>query len=190
MANSGPGALALARTERPDVLVLDLEMPGMTGLEVVAAVIEEELDVRVLILSAYDEADYLIGALDAGAAGYLTKQEPLHVIVDAVRGVGMGETDWLSRRLAMIYADGRRAAQPEGPDAFERRAMSERESEVALLVARGRTNEQIAATLFISEWTVKKHVNRMYDKLGVRTRAQAVAWVWEHGLVTPEEGEA
>lgn len=183
-AADGAAALALAETLRPDVLVLDLEMPRLTGLDVTARVHALGLPVSVLILSAYAHEDYIFGVLDAGAAGYLTKQEPLGAIVEAIRAVAQGETGWLSRQIAALFPAGRGRTRPAGPSL---NVLTERERETLRLVALGHTNEAIGTALFISESTVKKHVNAAYLKLGLTTRAQAVAWMWRHGFVTAEE---
>lgn len=187
-ASDGEQALALALALRPDVLVLDLEMPLLTGLDVTARVRTFEPPIPVLILSAYAHDDYIFGVLDAGAAGYLTKQEPMASIVDAIRGVARGETGWLSRRIAALCADRRRPQMRRAQPSLD--ALSGREREILHLLAHGHDNEHIANALFISESTVKKHVNSIYIKLDLSTRAQAVAWLWRHGLVAEEGAEA
>lgn len=180
-AANGRAALEAARRETPDVLVLDLEMPEMTGMEVAAAL--EDEDVNVLILSAYQDEDYIFGVLERGASGYLTKEEPLGEILRAIRGVMGGETGWLSGRIAELVLRGRWNRSPE-PGLLD--PLSAREKEVAMLMARGRSNPEIADELFISSSTVKKHVNAVYEKLDIPTRPRVVAWMWEHGLVAPE----
>lgn len=179
-ASDGPDALRKTLALRPDVLVLDLEMPGLSGIEVTERVREAAPEVNVLILSAYEDRDYLFGVLDHGAAGYLTKQEPLDMTLDAVRGVARGETGWLSRRITALFVGARRHA----PDRADRLApLSPREQEVLAALAHGRSNAEIADLLYVSTSTVKKHVNSIFEKLGLQTRAQAVAWMWRHGLV-------
>ncbi|MEM8558389.1 MAG: response regulator transcription factor [Bacteroidota bacterium] len=185
-ATDGQAALDLTRRERPDVLVLDLEMPEMTGIAVAEALRGEPT--QVLILSAYQDQDYIFGALEHGAAGYLIKREPLGTILDAIRGVAGGETGWLSRRIADLVRRGRWRRRSE-PHLLA--PLSPREREVAVEVARGRSNAEIAEALFISLSTVKKHVNAIFEKLDLPTRPRVVAWMWEHGLVEPEAaGEA
>ena len=181
-ATDGRSALTLARAHRPDVLVLDLEMPGLSGLDVARELQHEPPE--VLILSAYREHAYIFGALACGAAGYLTKLEPLGTILDAVRGVANGETGWLSGRIADLVRAGRIARQRE-PHLLA--PLSPREREVALEMARGHSNAEIADRLFISMSTVKKHVNAIFEKLDLPTRPRVVAWMWEHGLVQPDE---
>lgn len=182
-ASTGVEALQLAAVLHPDVLLLDLEMPGLTGLEVTRRLLEYAAPVapvQVLILSAYEEQEYVFGALEGGAAGYLTKQESLTTIAEAIRGVAQGETGWLSRRIAGLFVTGHQTRQ-RLPPGYE--ALSEREREVLRRIALGQTNPEISAALFISESTVKKHVNAIYDTLDLKTRAQVVAWTWQHGLV-------
>ena len=184
-ATDGRQALDCTRKERPDVLVLDLEMPEMTGVEVAQALQDDP--VQVLILSAYQDEDYIFGVLEHGAAGYLTKQEPLGTILDAVRGVAGGETGWLSARISDLVRR-RRWRQHREPGLLD--PLSAREREVAVEMARGRSNPEIADELFISLSTVKKHVNAVYEKLDLPTRPRVVAWMWEHGLVRPTDDAA
>lgn len=182
-ARDGHEALRLAQDLTPDVLVLDLEMPGLTGIQVTEKLREVAPEVCVLILSAYDDEDYIFGVLDHGAAGYLTKQEPLDMTLDAIRGVARGETGWLSRRIAALFVGSRHGAPDRerllGP-------LSTREREVLAELSHGRTNAEIADRLFVSTSTVKKHVNSIFEKLGLKTRAQAVAWMWRNGLAQTE----
>lgn len=177
-ATDGGEAIRMVGELLPDVLLLDMEMPVRTGLEVAKEVAASYPDVRILALSAYDDDAYIFGVLDAGAAGYLTKDEAPDMIVHAVRGVALGEEEWISSRVAEKMVRRRRAA-------LERQStdLSPRENEVLILVGKGMTNPAIADMLFISEGTVKNHVSHIYDKLDIRTRAEVVAWAWEHGLV-------
>lgn len=178
VAENGPEALRLALDLRPDVLLLDLEMPDLSGVEVTERLVETAPEVQVLILSAYESADYIFGVLQRGAAGYLTKQEPMSAIVEAVRGVAGGRTGWLSARIERLVAEGQpRRRRPAVYD-----ELSPRERETFALLAHGLTNEEIADRLFVTVSTTKKHVVAIYDKLGVRTRAQAVAWAWKNDV--------
>ncbi|NNF04914.1 MAG: response regulator transcription factor [Rhodothermales bacterium] len=177
-AESGTRALELVEELSPDVLLLDMEMPEVPGLEVARRLAEREASVRILALSAYDDDEYIFGLLDTGASGYLTKDEAPYIIVEAVRGVAHGEEGWISRRIADKMVRRRRLS-------LERQSaeLSPRELEVLQHVGRGETNPEIAEQLFISEGTVKNHVSHIYEKLGIRTRAEAVAWAWEHGMM-------
>lgn len=177
-AGDGEEALRMVAELSPDVLLLDMEMPVLTGLEVASRLAEENNPVRILALSAYDDDEYIFGLLDSGAAGYLTKDEAPFIIVEAVKGVAEGEEGWISSRVAKKMVRRRRSM-------LERQSsdLSAREWEVLKLVGKGLTNPDIAELIFISEGTVKNHVSHIYEKLGFRTRAEAVAWAWEHGLM-------
>lgn len=177
-ASDGGEALEMVGSLRPDVLLLDMEMPVKTGIEVATELATRHPEVRVLALSAYDDDAYIFGVLDAGAAGYMTKDEAPDMIVHAVRGVAAGGDQWISSRVAEKMVRRRRSF-------LERQSadLSPREKEVVVLVGKGMTNPQISEMLFISEGTVKNHVSHIYDKLDIRTRAEVVAWAWEHGLV-------
>ena len=177
-ASNGQEALDLVHELQPDVMLLDMEMPVKPGLEVARTLAEEKAAVRIIALSAYDDDEYIFGLLDTGASGYLTKDEAPYIIVEAVKGVAQGEDGWISRRVADKMVRRRR-------NALERQSadLSAREWEVLKLVGKGMTNPEISETIFISEGTVKNHVSHIYEKLGFRTRAEAVAWAWEHGLM-------
>jgi len=177
-AGDGREALRLVEALAPDVLLLDMEMPVVPGLEVARRLHEQGSPVRVLALSAYDDEGYIFGLLDSGAAGYLTKDEAPTTIIEAVRGVARGEEGWISRRAADKIV--RRKHDRLAP-ATE--TLTERELEVLRQMGNGLTNTEIAETLFISEGTVKNHVTHLYAKLELRTRAEAVAWAWQHGLM-------
>lgn len=180
-ASSGEQALRLVRELEPDVLLLDMELQGMSGIEVARQLKADEAPVRILALSAHDDEEYIVRLLDSGALGYLTKQEPLETIVRAVRGVARGEEGWLSRDVAAALMRRRRTSAADLHDPA--RILSARERQVLTLLALGRSNQQIADELFITESTVKKHVNNIYFKLDVASRAEAVAWSWKHGIV-------
>lgn len=176
-AATGDAVLQLVQAHSPDVVILDLEMPGMSGVEVTQALAAEGHASQVLILSAYEDEDVVAAVIDAGAAGYLSKKEPLATVVEAVRGVASGQSGWLSRRIAAIYMGRRGSNRDLLAD------LSEREREVAQRMAHGDSNAEIGERLFISESTVKKHANNIFEKLGLSTRAQVIAWMWKNGVV-------
>ena len=169
-AERGDDAVGLLKRLKPDVLLLDMEMPGKTGVEVAREVEAARLPVRVLALSAHDDEEYIMNLLANGAAGYLTKEEALDTIVDAVHGVANGEEGWLSRRAAARMATMTRKRQRDIID------LTDREEEVLKLVAEGWTNNRIATELTLSERTVRFHLTNIYDKLGVTSRAEAISW--------------
>jgi len=177
-AGNGADALDLVEQLAPDVLLLDMEMPGLAGLDVARRLHASGAPVRVLALSAHDDEQYIFGLLDHGASGYLTKDEAPSTIIEAIRGVAQGEDGWISRRVAGKLVHRKRMTL-EAATA----ALSDRERDVLRLMGQGHDNIHIAETLFISEGTVKNHVTHIYDKLNLRTRAEAVAWAWQHGLV-------
>jgi DNA-binding NarL/FixJ family response regulator len=176
-AASGEQALRLVEELQPDVLVLDVEMPGLNGVEVARRLRERHPALPILVLSAYDHAAYVFGLLEAGATGYVLKDEALETIVMAVEGAVKGEM-WLSPRVAAKVT--KRAL---GREKATRPALSEREVEVLRLVAAGRTDGEIGQELSIAERTVRYHLRNIYDKLGVKARVEAVAWAVREGLV-------
>lgn len=181
-AQTGPEALHLARTLKPSVLVLDMELPGMSGIDVARTLNEESSPVRILGLSAYDNKQYVMKLLELGAAGYMTKEESVDRILEAIRGIARGEDGWLSRRAASALVQ-----QTVEPTIDEEVALlSRREREVLLLLTDGLRNTDIAEALFIAPNTVKKHLNNIYEKIGVASRAEAVNWAWEHGMKSDE----
>jgi DNA-binding NarL/FixJ family response regulator len=178
-AETGAQALDLVERIQPDILLLDMEMPGMSGLEVARRLAASGSGVRLLALSAHDDEAYIMGLLAAGAAGYLTKDEAPRTIVDAVVGIARGEDGWMSRRV-MARVTRRHVVQATSPVS----TLSLRERQVLRLMANGHSNDEIATHLAISDGTVRNHVTNLYTKLDVRTRAEAVAWAWQHGLMT------
>lgn len=180
-ASNGDDALRLVHELDPDVLVLDLDMPGMNGVVVTNHLFQEQARTQVLILSAYEDEDYIFSVLDSGAAGYLSKQEPMAAIIEAICGIAEGESGWLSRRIAALFVKSNRAELRSKYDLL--RNLSERECEVLQHIAVGESNTVIADKLFISESTVKKHANNIYEKLEMPTRAQTIAWAWRNGVV-------
>lgn len=170
-AARGDEVLALVGSLNPDVLLLDMEMPGKTGAEVARELQIIGSRVRVLVLSAHDNETYIMDLLANGAAGYLTKEETVDNIVDAVRGVARGEGGWYSRRAAAkIVSVVRR--HPE-----DLIVLTDREEEILNLVAEGWKNGRIAQELSLSERTVRFHLTNVYEKLGVSGRSEAIRWV-------------
>lgn len=165
-AGDGDGALRVVRADRPDVVVLDMEIPPPTGAEV-AQIVSEEGVTKVLAYSAYDDYSYVVKLLQAGAAGYITKDKPLPLLVEAVEAVARGERRW--------FVD----VQP--PEALAE--LSERESEVLQILALGGSNDEIGDRLHLSPHTVRNYVSSIYGKLGVKSWREAVAWAWQHGVV-------
>lgn len=185
-AENGREALRLARELKPHLLVLDMEMPEMNGLEVARALKEEGAAIRVLVLSAYEDPEYINLIIESGAAaGYLSKSESLETIVAAVRGVSKGEDGWLSREVAAALMKQRRGkSNSKADNSLDQ--LSRRELEVLQLIATGFNNQQIGEDLFIAESTVKKHVSNIYTKLELNTRAEVTAWAWRNGIISSD----
>ncbi|MER7164827.1 response regulator transcription factor [Micromonospora sp. NPDC000207] len=175
-AGDGAEALVLAADLAPDVVLMDLRMPGMDGVTAIRRLARSGSAARVLVLTTYDTDADVLPAVEAGATGYLLKDAPRAELVRAVRAAARGESV-LSPTVAGRLM-GRLRAPVEEP-------LSQRELEVLTLVARGSSNREAAARLFISEATVKTHLLHVYAKLGVNDRAAAVAVAYDRGLLTP-----
>ncbi|MDR6973774.1 DNA-binding NarL/FixJ family response regulator [Streptomyces sp. 3330] len=189
-AGTGREAVALARGERPDLVVMDLRMPDLDGIEATRLIAADEdlAGVRVLVLTTYDTDENIVEALRAGAAGFLVKDTRPADLLDGIRTVAAGEALLSPGPTARLIAQFLRG--PSGPPtAGGPECLSEREREVLALVARGLTNTGIAEELGLSPLTAKTHVSRIMGKLGARDRAQLVIVAYESGLVTPAPGE-
>ncbi|MEV0168161.1 LuxR family two component transcriptional regulator [Nonomuraea fuscirosea] len=173
-AADGPEALAVALRTAPDVVLLDLRMPGMSGAEVIRRLREQQPGVHVLVLTTFDDDADVLPAIAEGATGYLLKDTPRDELRRAVHAAARGETV-LSPTVAGILT--RKAREPEP------RTLSPRELEVLRLIARGATNREVAGRLFITEATVKTHLLHVYGKLAVNDRAAAVAAAYDLGLL-------
>ena len=184
-AADGRQAVEVVRRTQPDVVLTDIRMPVLDGIAATRELTEAGVPSRVLVLTTYDLDHYVYGALRAGAAGFLLKATPPDRLVAGVETVAAGESllaPTLTRRLIEEHV--RRPAPNTGvPPAL--RELTERELEVCALIARGRSNDEIAAELVVAEATVKTHVNRILAKLGLRTRVQVVVLAYETGLVRP-----
>lgn len=176
-ASNGSEALRLVDELNPDVLLLDMEMPGIKGVEVAQRLHSSDASVRILALSAYDDKQYILELLESGAAGYLTKEEAPETIIDAIRGVSQGEQGWVSRRVAAQMSVWMREEEPDG------NKLTNRELEVLKLVVEGKTNQGIGLTLGISEKTVEKYLEAVFAKLGVNSRVEAAVYAVREGLV-------
>jgi DNA-binding NarL/FixJ family response regulator len=192
-ANDGAEAGALTRRLDPDVVLMDVQMPVMNGIEATRQIVAlgREESSRVVILTTFDLDEYVYEALKAGASGFLLKRTPAEDLVTGVRVVAQGEAllaPSVTQRLIENFRQRPDAAPAR--DVSELDDLTEREREVLVLVARGMTNGDIAAHLFLSEGTVKTHVKRIFAKLGLHDRTQAVILAYEVGLVRAGEDPA
>jgi DNA-binding NarL/FixJ family response regulator len=185
-AGDGVEAVELSRRLLPDVVLMDIRMPRMDGVAATRAIVDARLPVRVLILTTFDLDEYVVGALRAGASGFLAKDVPAEDLVTAIRTVAAGEAvvaPRILRRLLDRFADVLPDPSATAPKALH--ALTDREREVLMQVARGLSNAEIARALSVSETTIKTHVGHVLTKLGLRDRVQAVVLAYETGLVRP-----
>ncbi|MFC0542416.1 response regulator [Kutzneria chonburiensis] len=181
-AENGVQAVELAAALRPDVIVMDIRMPVLDGLDATERILAAAPGTRILVLTTFDLDEYVYRALAAGAAGFLLKETPPAAIVAAVHAVAAGDvliSPAVTQRLVETYALYHRRATADLA------GLTARETEVLRLVAHGLSNAQIAARLVLSESTVKTHVKNLMGKLGLSSRAQAVVAGYESGLVVP-----
>jgi DNA-binding NarL/FixJ family response regulator len=200
-ASDGAEAVALARSLRPDVCLVDIRMPRLDGIEVTRTLAGRDVadPLRVIVVTTFDVDEYVYGALRGGAVGFILKDAGPALLVEAVRAAHAGDalvspsvTVRLLRHLTTSAAGapalpgrfGESAVRPKRPGSGSAaRPLSERETEVVRAIARGRTNLEIGAEMFISLSTVKGHVAAVQAKLGLRNRVEIAAWAWENGLV-------
>jgi DNA-binding NarL/FixJ family response regulator len=182
-AGDGNEAIERARALRPDVVLMDIRMPRMDGVEATARLTEIEPPPRVLVLTTFDLDEYVFGALRAGAAGFLLKDAPRERLIEAIRVVHAGDallSPSITRRLVEDFAA---RGERREPPAELLEELTPREREVLVLVARGLSNAEIAERLVVTDATVKSHVGSILMKLGLRDRVQAVVFAYEHGIV-------
>ena len=187
-AADGARAVELARDLRPDVVVMDLRMPGTDGISATAQIVGDPAlaDVHVLVLTTFEDDEHVIGALRAGAAGFLGKGVRPQVLVDAVRTVAAGDSHLSPQATRSLIARAVTTEPRPSVDGEAFRSLTDREREVVLLVAEGMSNDDISVRLHVTPLTAKTHVNRAMSKLGARDRAQLVVLAYRSGLVTGE----
>jgi DNA-binding NarL/FixJ family response regulator len=187
-ASSGRAAATAAAQHRADVVLMDVQMPGSDGIDGTRLVLQARPQCRVLVLTMFDLDEYVFGALRAGASGFLLKTTSPGELAAAVRACHTGEllfAPTVTRRLVETYV-----RRPPATDALPAQlsGLTEREVDVLRELAGGRSNAEIARSLYLGETTVKTHVTRILAKLGLRDRVQAVVLAYESGLVTPNDG--
>jgi len=180
-APDGEAAVALAAAARPDVVLMDLRMPGLDGVGATARIREASPDVRVLVLTTYETDASILTAIEAGASGYLLKAAPEEEILAGVRAVARGDVALAPALAARLVRQVARPAAPAAPAP----TLSPRETQVLALVAAGRTNARIALELHVTPATVKTHLLHVFEKLGVGDRTRAVTLAMELGLLPP-----
>jgi DNA-binding NarL/FixJ family response regulator len=187
-AANGRDAVRQVQSLSPDVVLMDVRMPELNGLDAAREILARDTNTKVLMLTTFDVDDYVYAALRAGASGFLLKDAPADELVRAVRVVAAGDALLAPSITRRMIADlvSRHAAPRRSADELAR--LTPRETEVLELLARGMSNAEIAAGLFVSEETVKTHVGKVFSKLGLRDRAQAVVIAYETGLVSPFAG--
>ena len=184
-AGDGSQALAQARQLDPDVILMDVRMPQMNGIEATTRLAQQGCRARILMLTTFNLDEYVYHALKAGASGFLLKDASREQLTSAVRAAPAGETPLapaITRRLIEDFCAG---PAPGAEDTAAARRLSERELGVVQLVAQGLSNAEIAARLYLSEATVKSHIARILAKLGLRDRVQIAIFAYEHGIIRP-----
>ncbi|MGH3496253.1 MAG: response regulator [Nocardioidaceae bacterium] len=186
-ARNGSEAVAEAARVRPDVVLMDIRMPELDGLEATRRIIAADQDSRILVLTTFDLDEYVYGALRAGASGFVLKDDPPEQLIAAVRTVAGGDallSPGITRRVIQHFTQQQQAP----PKAVE--TLTAREMDVFRLIMRGYSNAEIGRELFISDTTVKTHVTRLLQKLDLRDRAQAIVLAYQSGLFDPADAKA
>ena len=187
VAECGDGCQAVEQLPglAPEVVLMDIRMPVLDGIAATAQLRAAAPAIAVLVVTTFGEDEVLWGALESGAAGFVLKDSSAEELIAAVRAVAGGAA-WFDPAVApRILAHYRRQVAPAGRQAARLQLLTERERDVLRLMARGQTNGEIAATLYVAEATVKTHIGSIFGKLGVRDRAGAIVFAYDHGVVTP-----
>ncbi len=183
-AGNGAAAVELADERKPDVVLMDLRMPEMSGVEAMRAIAASNPEIKIIALTTFDTDEYIFDAVEAGAKGYLLKDISREELFSAIRAVRRGESQIEPGVAARIITRLQELSQPSASSAQASNRLSEREIEVLRLVARGFSNRRIGAELLISESTVKTHVSNIFDKMNVRHRTEAVTEALQRGIIS------
>jgi DNA-binding NarL/FixJ family response regulator len=184
-AADGREAASGTRALKPDVVLMDVRMPGMDGITATREIITAAPNTRILILTTFEDDDYVFGALSAGASGFLLKRTQPEQLIDAIHTIAAGESLLSPSVTRTVINRMASQTQPDSASSQRLRLLTPRERDVLELVARGLSNTEIAADLFVEESTVKTHLKRILAKLNLRDRVQAVILAYETGLVRP-----
>jgi DNA-binding NarL/FixJ family response regulator len=179
-ASSARDALEQVAALEPDVVVMDIRLPGTSGIEACEQIVDQHPSTKVIMLTSYAEDEMLFSAIRAGASGYVLKQIASEELVKAIEAVGRGEALLDPAVTQRVFQEVRRAVKEEEASAFQH--LSQQEKHVLLLVSEGKTNREIAKNLFLGEGTVRNYVSSILSKLGVNNRAEAAAYAVEHSL--------
>ncbi len=186
-AADGPQAVELARAHRPDVILLDINMPGMDGVEAARQIIAESPGIGIIMLTMYRRDEYVVEAIKAGASGYLLKEVELDDLLAAIRSVARGEAVLDPAVAGRVLAELRRPARPADDTAP---ALTERDTEILQLVARGLSNQEIADQLHLAEKTIRNRLSLLFKQLALENRTQAALYAIRQGLVDDEPDAA
>ncbi|WP_437583284.1 response regulator [Paramicrobacterium sp. CJ85] len=189
-ASNGPEAVELVRRLRPDVVCMDVRMPGGDGLTATEQIVADADAPAVLIITTFDLDEYVFGALEAGASGFVLKDTDPDDLIDAVRRLASGQglvDQSVTRRVIAEFARRKSpsVSEPDSQDAAARASLTQRETDIVRLLARGLSNAEIAQELFVETSTVKSHLSRAMAKIGVRDRVQTVVWAYRVGVARP-----
>ncbi|MBI5929633.1 MAG: response regulator transcription factor [Chloroflexi bacterium] len=187
IAQDGAQALELVATTKPELVLMDLKMPGMNGIHATRKIREQYPDVRILVLTTYVEDEWVFDAIQAGAAGYLLKDSRREDIVNAIQHTMAGQTPVDPAVADKLFALVRGNARPTSQTSTIANELNEREREILQLLARGMSNAAIAERLVLAEGTVRNYVSSIFAKLNVTDRTQAAALAWQHGLVSAKD---
>lgn len=188
-ASDGREAVEMARALQPDVVLMDIRMPDVDGVEATRRLVSDPTSPRILMLTTFDQNEYVYEAMKAGASGFLLKDVRREELVNAVRSVAAGDALLASSLTRRFIEDFVRRPPPGAAPTGALAELTDREAEVVRLVARGLSNAEIAGRMVVSEATVKTHVARILSKLGLRDRTQVVVMAYESGFVQPGDGE-
>jgi DNA-binding NarL/FixJ family response regulator len=184
-ASDGEQAISMTRSVRPDIVLMDVQMPTMDGLEATGRIVRDaNVPSRIVILTTFERDDYVFEALRAGASGFLLKNAPSEELVHAVRVVAAGDA-LLAPSVTRKVIEGFIRRPASRSNEVELQRLTERETEILQLLATGKSNSELAAHLFVGEGTIKTHVSSVLTKLGLRDRMQAVIFAYESGLIEP-----
>ena len=182
-AANGETAVQLAAELQPDVILMDLRMPGMGGLEAIKEILTQWPEVAIVILTTYNEDDLMMRGLQAGARGFLLKDTGRETLFHTIRAAARGETLLQPEILARVLAHTEQTTQSQSPESNKQETLTQRELEVLTAVAQGNRNKEIALDLGVTERTIKAHLTNIYNKLGVDSRAAAVSVAMQKGIV-------